>query len=99
MLPTSVLCHRMQVRNYSVESKKADIEGIRTRVLKVCAAFDKITADQVTSLNRIQKIQHIWERVGLVEGTRTTRGLILSLHLSNLQVIYFISHLDLFLFS
>jgi len=48
LLPSSVLCHRLQVRNYSVESKKLSVEEVRTRVLKVCAAFDKITADKLT---------------------------------------------------
>ncbi|CAL8074313.1 unnamed protein product [Orchesella dallaii] len=46
VMPSSVLCQRLQVRNYSIQSKKVSLEEIRTRVLKVCAAFDKITADK-----------------------------------------------------
>jgi len=46
LMPSSVFCQRLQSRNYAIESKKLDVEEIRARVLKVCAAFDKISADK-----------------------------------------------------
>jgi NADH dehydrogenase (ubiquinone) 1 alpha/beta subcomplex 1 len=48
LTPGLVSCQRLHSRNYAIESKKLSVEEVRARVLKVCAAFDKISAEKLT---------------------------------------------------
>jgi len=41
-------------QSYSTLKKKASVEDIRTRVLKVCTAFDKINADKVLGRQHVR---------------------------------------------